>query len=80
MVSGYQNGMDQIWRPSDCTTAEVLAELGTDAVKIFQLSAEIREFINSVSPGTIAAPELPELIYHANGRVEIAAIPSPPAE
>jgi len=74
MVTGYQNGMDQIWSPSDCTTADVLSELGTDAVKIFQLSAEIREFINSVSPGTIAPPALPELIYHADGSVELAAL------
>jgi hypothetical protein len=71
MVSGYNNGLAQLWHPSDCTTQEVLQELGTDAAQLFQLSAALRNFINDIAPGTLAEPELPPLVYHDDGRVTL---------
>lgn len=71
MGNSYENGMANLWSPTDCTAEEVLAELGTDAAQIFALSAAMREFVNTIRPGTIPPPDLPPFIVHADGRVEL---------
>lgn len=76
LLNSYKHGMSLMWNPVGCTTSEILEELGEDAAQIFALTSAVRNFANGIRPGTIPDPELPDLVFHEDGRVSLA----PPSE
>jgi hypothetical protein len=77
----HNTNMQLVWDNQEATPAEILNSLGKDAGDIFRLSSELTKFILSVDPTFQPKLPLQDYILHADGRVEIAALPSPsPAE
>lgn len=50
IVQSWEQGFDSIWNNERATPAEVLAELGTDAVECFDLSNAIVALLADVLP------------------------------
>tara|TARA_R110002167_G_scaffold123016_1_gene301870 strand:- start:9912 stop:10256 length:345 start_codon:yes stop_codon:yes gene_type:complete len=51
IVETWERGFNLIWRNRQATPAEVLAELGTDAVEVFELSEHTVSFIGATLTG-----------------------------
>ena len=50
LVSNWIQGFDKIWNNPRATPEEILAELGTDAGEVMELSTELVTFLASVLP------------------------------
>lgn len=56
-------------------TAEILAEMGTDATEFFRVSAETAKFLESMKPGSTAYGRALMRAFneHADGRITLSA-------
>jgi len=72
MKATHSRGMALLWSvEGDVGPAQILAEIGTDAVEVFTRSTELACFIQSQDPEWI--PEAPPFPFSANedGSIEI---------
>jgi hypothetical protein len=57
LLRSWAAGLDLVWNPpSNVTSAEVLAALGTNAAELFNRSAALRAFLESQKPGSTNIP------------------------
>ena len=53
IIHSWEQGFDAIWNNERATPAEILAELGTDAVECFDLSNAVVALLADVLPGRL---------------------------
>jgi hypothetical protein len=56
LLIGYQRAFNAIWYPTaeaGYTTEEILAQLGTDAIELFQRAGQTKAFLNAIAPGLL---------------------------
>jgi hypothetical protein len=53
IIREWEHGFDALWNNPQATPAEVLAELGTDAAEVFELSAATVQFMAAILSGRL---------------------------
>lgn len=53
IIREWEHGFDALWNNPQATPAEVLAELGTDAAEVFELSSTTCQFIAAILSGRL---------------------------
>jgi hypothetical protein len=80
IIREWEHGFDALWNNPQVTPAEVLAELGTDAAEVFELSAATVQFMAAILSGRLdeklaaiqaKIAEKPATTVHEDGSVTI---------
>jgi hypothetical protein len=53
IIREWEHGFDALWNNPQATPAEVLAELGTDAAEVFELSSATCQFMAAILSGRL---------------------------
>ena len=53
IIREWEHGFDALWNHHLVTPEEILAELGTDAAEVFELSAATVQFMAAILPGRL---------------------------
>jgi hypothetical protein len=80
IIREWEHGFDALWNNPQATPAEILAELGTDAVEVFELSSVTCQFMAAILSGRLdekladiqaKIAEKPATTVHEDGSVTI---------
>jgi hypothetical protein len=55
MIQFYNNNYQVVWNNPKATPDKIVASMGTNATKVFEISAALGNFINSIQPNTVVA-------------------------
>lgn len=50
IIREWEHGFDELWNNHEATPEEILAELGTDAAEVFELSSATCQFMATILP------------------------------
>ena len=80
IIREWEHGFDALWNNPQATPAEILAELGTDAAEVFELSSATFQFMAAILSGRLdekladiqaKIAEKPATTVHEDGSVTI---------